>query len=308
MDPITHCLVGALLAKSARAPRRRFWLMTLLGDLPDVDVLFAGLGPWAFWLQHRGITHSLLGVVIQAFLCGWLFARFDKGPLIERVTQYSLPLFFHLGCDYLTSYGIPLLSPFSFREFSGDLVPAVTVIPLAFMVIGLLYLHRKDRDGWSAVRPLWAAWAFYLLISMSSKTYAARLAEPVEGPMTVVAGLVNPLKWIAVVQKGSAYTYQPYAIDVLQGKKTIGALISTSSDGSAIRASLNSAEVKRFIETVRWPVARERIRIDGVDVEWGKMIFSSRGTVRGILNVHVAKDGTVTNVDHVFDFWNPAHS
>src|SRR5690242_11931545 len=108
MDPLTHCLLGGMAAKTVGGSRRRFWIMVFLGAAPDLDVLASGLGSWAFALQHRGISHSLVGVFLQAVFYAWAFKSFDRGLFWRRAGHYSLPLALHVACDYLTSFGVPL--------------------------------------------------------------------------------------------------------------------------------------------------------------------------------------------------------
>jgi hypothetical protein len=100
MDPITHSLVGGLAAKTVGTTKRRFWVMMFLGTAPDLDVLFNGLGSWAFWLQHRGISHSILGIVVQTLLYAWIFQKWDVGSYRQRAWHYFLPLFLHSFCGF----------------------------------------------------------------------------------------------------------------------------------------------------------------------------------------------------------------
>src|SRR5688572_27879989 len=105
MDPLTHVLMGGLAAKTLKVSPRRFWIMSLLGMAPDIDVLANGLGSWAFAIQHRGITHSFIGLIIQTFFYATVLGRYDKGIFRTRAWHYFFPLFFHLTCDFLTEYG-----------------------------------------------------------------------------------------------------------------------------------------------------------------------------------------------------------
>ncbi|MCG3205335.1 MAG: hypothetical protein KCHDKBKB_02055 [Elusimicrobia bacterium] len=306
MDPITHSLVGGLVAQTVKTSRRRFWIMMFLGEAPDLDVFFGGLGPWAFWLHHRGITHSFFGVGVQAIFYALLFGIWDKGPFKQRLLHYACPLLLHACCDYLTSYGVPLLSPFDFTEFSGNLMTAITVIPLLFMSIGLMVLNRKKIEGWRATRWLWMAWGVTLLFAYSGKTQAQKIMEPFKGHVTVVSGLLNPIGWTAVVQGASCCDYQAHWVNSITGNTREGLKVKTDLDFFPIQASLQSPQVKRFQETIRWPVARALSQADGGwIVEWGKVIFSSRGMVRGLLSVQVSTTGALSDEKRIFTFWTP---
>ena len=308
MDPITHSLVGGLIAKTSGGPHWRFWILVFLSSAPDLDFLAVPLGPWAFWLQHRGITHSFFGVLMQALFYAWLFRRFDPGAYWHRAALYAVPLFLHNFCDYLTSYGVPLLSPFSFRDFSGDLAPAVTLIPALFMAWGLFRLHQQKRHGWSATRPLWAAWGLYLAFSFGSKAYASHLMKPYANgadQLAVVSGLINPFGWTAVEQWGDCCRYRSHRINVLKNAVRPGMTLETNPADPVVAITLKSERVQRYVATNRWPVARVLPASNGWNVDWGKIIFSSRGVVRGQLRVQLGSDGKVLAEYPHFTFWNP---
>jgi membrane-bound metal-dependent hydrolase YbcI (DUF457 family) len=310
MDPITHGLVGGLIAKTTGGPRKRFWILAFLSEAPDFDVFLAPLGPWAFWLQHRGISHSLVGFAAQALFYAWVFQKLDPGAYWQRAALYLLPFLFHGFCDYLTSYGVPMLSPFTFREFSADIAPAVTVIPIIFMSIGLIPLLRDGRQGWRATRPVWLCWAAYLLFSLAGQAYAGHLMKPYTNgdKMTVVSGLVNPFGWTAVEQRAQCCRYVATHVNTLTRRVTPGLTLEAGTDEMPILTSLGSDLAHHFITNNRWPVARATPTANGWNVDWGKVIFSSRGLVRGQVRVQIGLDGKIVKADHIFEFWSPAEN
>lgn len=307
MDPITHCLVGGMAAKTAGVSRRRFWIMMFLGEAADLDVIFNSLGSWAFWLQHRGITHSFLGLALQALFYSWAFRKWDKGDFRERTWHYSLPLALHLMCDYLTSFGVPLLSPFSFQEFSADLVVGLTLIPAGFMAVGLFQMYRRNHGGWRAAGPLWAVWILYVSLAMSGKAYAGRLVQASSGsPATTIPSVLNPFAWSAIHLDDSTHTYRHYTVDLLTGEKRTALVFKMPNGDFPVKASAASPKVQEFLKNHRWPVVRFSVHPEGGwDVEWGNLLFSSRGMVRAKVRVHVASDGSIVSADKVFGFWNP---
>jgi hypothetical protein len=69
-----------------------------------------------------------------------------------------------------------------------------------------------------------------------------------------------------------------------------------------------SADVKAFLASNRWPVARVQTVPDGWNVEWGNLLFSTRGMVRAKVRVHVAANGEVLAAERIFGFWNPSEN
>lgn len=305
MDPLTHCLLGGVAAKSVGTTKRRFWIMMFLGEAPDLDVLFNYLGGWAFWLQHRGISHSLIGVCLQAFFYAWVFNKMDPGIYSRRVFHYSLPLAFHLICDGLTSYGVPLFSPFSFRDYSANLMAGMTIIPMVIMAVGLLWIIRKEKSGWFATGPIWMGWVLCLLLAYTGKSYASKYIERSPGQVTALPATINPFSWSIVRVDKEQLTYQHYAIDLLKGERRKVFELNSGRYDFPVQASMASADVQAFMRENRWPVVRTQ-KVDNTwVVEWGNLLFSSRGMVRGKVRVYVSEMGDIEKEEKIFGFWNP---
>lgn len=304
MDPITHSLVGAVAAKTVGASRRRLWIMAVLGAIPDLDVVANAFGSWAYLFQHRGLSHSAIGLVFQPVVFAFLLAPLDRGRFSTRAFHYSIPIALHLVCDLLTSYGVPLWSPFSLREFSMDLVNPVTIVPMIFMAGGLYWLIKTNRSGWAATRPVWGAWVLYIAVASSGKAYATRLTET-QGHMTALPSTVNPLSWRAVAIDGDGHRYHHYSINLWKGTTTTAGSFGVPRDERPVQASLLSPQVREFLDESRWPVVRVMPDGNHWKVEWGTLLFSARGTVRSKLAVRVSDTGNVLDVDRTFGFWDP---
>lgn len=303
MDPLTHCLMGAVAAKAVHADRRRFWIMAFLGMAPDLDVLANYLPGWAQLFQHRGLTHSLLGVLVQPFLFAFLLRAWDNGFFRIRAFHYSLPIFLHVLCDLLTSYGVPLLSPFRQTSYSWNLAGSLNFIPLGLTILGLTWLHRQQRSGWRATAPVWAMWALYLVFIFTGKTYAARLAEASPHPVVLVPSVMNPFSWDGVAASESDYA--TYVVDLLSGGVRVVGKYSRPGTEQPVQDSLKSPAVQEFVKRSRWPVVR--VMKDGLlsRVEWGELVFSVRGLARGHVAAFVTADGHVLRDDNIVTFWNP---
>jgi len=305
MDPLTHCLVGGMAAKTAGTSKRRFWIMCFLGSAPDLDVLFNGLGGWAWIVQHRGITHSFIGIALQAVLFSWIFSRWDKGSFRERTVHYSLPIAAHVLCDFLTAFGVPLLSPFVFREFSADLMVGLTLIPMFIMITGLVWSHLKGEGGWRATRPIWLGWALYMCMALSGKAYAGKLIENVPDA-TTLPSTGNPFTWSVICPDHGSRSYKRFELDLVRGRRLSRAAVPMPGGDFPIQASKVNPDVRRFLRANRWPVARVLPHQGGGwDVEWGNLLLSTRGLVRGKVRVWVSEDGEVGPAARIFTFWNP---
>lgn len=305
MDPLTHSLVGALSGKAVRASKRRVWIMAVLGMAPDVDVLssfFAG-APW--WLQHRGITHSLVGLTVQVVFYSALLSRWDRGSFLNRSFSYALPLGLHVLGDYLTGYGVPLLSPFLMTEYSGRLLVNLSLIPLAFMGAGFVLLSVRPAYERFAVRAMVAAWSVYLLFGFSAKA-AANAALPIDSRQAaLLPGVYNPFKWRAVEVDKSRHVYRVHRVDLTGREHREPTEIALPNGDYPIQRSLQSSLVKSVMEANEWPVVKVEGESDGWKVTWGALMFSVRGTVRKKAVVHVDKNGRLLSEESVFGFYTP---
>src|SRR5580692_8926846 len=80
MEPITHFLTGACLARAGfnRKAAYATLAMTLAAEAPDLDTLWAAGGPVAAFQHHRGITHTFLGLPFEGLIvvgAVWLIHR-----------------------------------------------------------------------------------------------------------------------------------------------------------------------------------------------------------------------------------------
>lgn len=112
----TSLLIGSLLYNPLNItnPLPYFTSILVTSLIPDMDSPKSKINqynPLSFTtskLKHRGITHSILGVLIFSILSIFLFNKFPN-LLKGSIVGYSS----HLLGDYFTRWGIPLQYPFN---------------------------------------------------------------------------------------------------------------------------------------------------------------------------------------------------
>jgi inner membrane protein len=146
MDNLTHTLAGVLIGesiaefspagRSALAPPQRRSLLVVLSavcsNLPDADALytFAAGNKLGYLSQHRGHTHTLVGVVFAAALVilavalwmRWRRLEPRSGDWAVILGAVSLSLLLHLAMDYTNNYGVHPFWPVDNRWIYGDAV------------------------------------------------------------------------------------------------------------------------------------------------------------------------------------------
>lgn len=167
VDFFTHGLLPYAAALVALGLHRRnaaehrsalSWALAfgVAGTAPDFDALSswaARLWDDAYWLQHRGVSHSALGSVVFALLVLGLASALARwkprafGLLRWRpsfMLAAVLGAWSHLALDALTLSGIPLWWPFSFGRVSIQLYS--WLIWWLFPICGIvLLLHWRGR-------------------------------------------------------------------------------------------------------------------------------------------------------------------
>src|SRR6478672_8893094 len=158
MDPFTHTLVGLTAAKTGleKLSPLATTVCVLAANSPDSDII-VGLTTdrWNYLHHHRGITHSIVGVIALAlivptlvWLIDWAWARFRKQRaksryrgllLVSAIATATHPLM-----DWTNNYGVRPFLPWSGRWVYGDLVFIVDPYIL-LLAGGAAFLATSNR-------------------------------------------------------------------------------------------------------------------------------------------------------------------
>jgi inner membrane protein len=150
MDPVTHLMTGACLARAGfnRKAAYATIAMTLAAEAPDLDSLWSIGGPIAAFQHHRGWTHTFLGLPFEAAIvigAVWLFHRWrtsraSPGKPLRAPIRWGLlycfslvALLSHLLLDWTNNYGLRPFFPFNPRWYAGSFV--FIFEPVLFLVL-----------------------------------------------------------------------------------------------------------------------------------------------------------------------------
>jgi inner membrane protein len=117
MDDLTHALAGTLLARAQPSKAKGLVLACVAGALiPDADILLTLWGGDFYLTEHRGFTHSLLGLLPMSFLAAgivwWLLRKTRKRASFESLWGMAFAgVVSHILLDWCTSWGTMLLWP-----------------------------------------------------------------------------------------------------------------------------------------------------------------------------------------------------
>lgn len=149
MDPLTHGLLGATLAKTVvwrRLPSGVGIIGAVGAMAPDLDiVIWSPNDPTVSWLYHRHFTHSLLLIPLIGLLAALPFL------LLKRYAAYrsGVALAAMIGCathtllDSLTTYGTQQFWPFADTRVTWDSMPIVDPVYSMILLAGLGYTAKR---------------------------------------------------------------------------------------------------------------------------------------------------------------------
>jgi len=170
MDNLTHSLVGALIGQAGLKRKTGLGMPALVigANIPDIDAacLF-----WLDGVEHlgfrRGITHGpiawiLLPLLLAGALWGWDRWQASRGKRPEE----RLPVRFgwlyvlafiacltHPAMDWLNTYGIRLLEPFSSQWFYGDILFIIDIWLWLGLGFATWFSLRREKRGGGWRRP-----------------------------------------------------------------------------------------------------------------------------------------------------------
>ncbi|BAK66440.1 conserved hypothetical membrane protein [Sphingobium sp. SYK-6] len=167
MDNLTHSMVGAVLGQLGLKRKSGLGMPTIIiaANIPDIDATCTVLGTQSLALR-RGLTHGPLAMLILPVLLAVIMVLVDRWQA-RRGTRPAgrLPVHFgwlwfialvgtlsHPAFDWLNSYGVRLLSPFSDRWFYGDTLFIIDIWLWALLIGGYVWARRGERVSFDGMK------------------------------------------------------------------------------------------------------------------------------------------------------------
>jgi inner membrane protein len=263
MEPITHLMTGACLARAGfnRKAAYATVAMTLAAEAPDLDTLWSIDGPIAAFQHHRGWTHTLVGLPVEAAIVVgaiWLAHRWRsrRGKIKPAVTRARatapvrwgllycfalIALLSHLLLDWTNNYGLRPFFPFNPRWYAGSFVfifePVMFLLLLLALVAPPLFGLISSEVGARRAAFRGRGWAIFALVAIVA-LWGWRAVEHQKAAKLTMAGdyggaevlrvsvspyPINPFRWHAVAE-----TPQTYQLDTID---TFNEIATTNGQG-----------------------------------------------------------------------------
>jgi inner membrane protein len=280
LDNLTHSLTGALLGQMGlkRLSGRAMATLVIAANIPDIDAVSTILGRESLAIR-RGITHGPIATLLLPILLTGLVLAWDRWRPLKQgppVRPGMLLLLAYIGTlshpalDWLNSYGIRLLEPFSSEWFAGDTLFIIDVWIWAALIAGFWISRRREKAGGNSRRPAWigfSAISAYIfangLITSRAESLGYEALHKAAGvaPELVVANPQPVTFWKrAVLWRGSGLGGR-LDYDAFRDPDGIlfeGDPILLKMDHPALAASRTRADVRAYLFWSRMPIVIER--------------------------------------------------
>lgn len=279
MDNLTHSLIGAVLGQAGLKRKTGLAMPTLIiaANIPDIDATCTVFGTLSLAMR-RGITHGPIALLLLPIALTGIMLWFDRWQA-RRGTRPAdrLPMrpawllaLAYIGClshplfDWMNSYGIRLLEPFSHKWFYGDALFIVDPWLLAMLIAGVWLSRKRDkvqRSDWR--RPAWAAMGgivAYLGMNLGISSLAAtRVRGEAPYPLVAVANPTPLTFWRREVLWRTADSYGSFVVDPWsQPREELKATPIGMNDPRVAARVPGNAQAEAFLFWSRMPVAEAR--------------------------------------------------
>jgi len=277
MDNLTHTLTGLLLS---RAGLNRYYahsglLLMIAANIPDIDIVAASRGSFAYFEQHRGITHSIAMVPVIALVSVLVVCAIHRSMRGWKAAWVLaiIGVASHLLLDWTNAYGIRFFFPFSSRWFHLDLNNLVELwIWAVFLLACLAPLLGRLVSSEMGARPASGrglaifALVFVLAFDFGKGLSHQRAIEILNsrvyqgGPPIRAAAfpntLANPFEWSGWVERPE-FDVHFASLNVRSDfDPAAGTVIFKPAPNPAIDAAREAFQVEKFLEFSQYPLWR----------------------------------------------------
>lgn len=304
MDPITHTMAGAVMARVGGDRRTPLAMATLIlaANAPDIDIFSAGLGAYSSLALRRGWTHGppalvALALAITGMMLAWdRWVRRRRDPSKAPADPRWILALAAIGClshpllDWLNTYGIRFLTPLSDRWFYGDSV--FIIDPFWWLLLAHVLVVARRGASLRRVRMaagLALAWPLALIgLGRVGERIAwdAAAAQGIQGVTEVLyqPAPFNPLGADLVAVTGAAYHLGSFRWYRSERAQFDGESIARGdwSDPRVVAARAEP-DVRDYLVWSRFPYAEILESPNGTSVRFGDARFPPGAITAGML-------------------------
>lgn len=336
MDNFTHTLTAVALSHAGLNRKTRFATLTVIAgaNLPNIDVVTWAQGTATYLHHHRGITHSLLGIVVIGVLTGLAAHAWGKRASPDKrglpvsaawlVACGLVGTASHLLLDFTNAYGVRPFLPFSSRWVAWDIMFIIDPVLILFLVAGLGVpaLLRLISEEVGAGKPAYRTGSILALAAIvliwGCRDVAHRRAVAQldsvqfgqENPRRIGAfpSPANPFSWTGVAETDSAFYV--VAVSALDDhvQTSDAKVFRKPSESPALDAAMKTRTGGTFLDFARFPWGQVQEFDDGYEVTLRDLRFTMPGAGRSGFVMKVILDKELRVRSESFSFTTPRSS
>jgi len=307
MDSLTQAAVGAVIGELILGKkigwRGAAW-GAFFGTLPDLDVIalpFLDAAQGIRW--HRGISHSILVMILASFVLSKRLATFHKKQsILPREAGWMIFWAWstHVLVDCFTTYGTQIFEPFSNYRVAMNtffIVDPLFTLPL---LVGLVKVFRVDVADFKRRRRImkWAVGVscLYFAFGCTMKQWAGKeiqsdlVGEIPYGKLVAVApSSFNTILWRGLIETEAGY-FLTYWSPFDRGKATYDYIPKN-------RKLANDFEGTDELEALKWFSRGHWVARKGddgttviIDMRFTEIRDPENGTLQPIFQWHLSRD------------------
>lgn len=178
MDPVTHAIIGMAVSAAGQgnfSVSSPITVAATLGSvIPDGDIILRAFGGSVYLKHHRGVSHSLIGIAVEAIILGLaLHGFYPSASLLTLVLWSFVGALTHIISDILNSYGAKIFWPLSSKKKSLSLLTLTDPVVIIIAVSSILSSYYR----WGYNGYLLIAFVLYLISKIAMRVWGVLLLK-----------------------------------------------------------------------------------------------------------------------------------
>jgi len=283
MDILTHGLIGATLSGLfLKRVDPTIATITLISSsvIPDIDYVVRFWGMTSYLKHHRGITHSILGVIALSLILASIVKVFSRSTSYWTILLLCfVGSFVHLFFDLTNSYGTQILMPFTKHRYHLDWLMLID-FPIIFLLIaGLIAAWIKRPYSFQIASIVLVVIALYIGFRAVIQAKAENWVKnyPLQNEQKTKYGAYpaffppTPFKWWTVMETEDAYYMGN--LDLLDTDKNKLTRVEKTLENEWVKTAKKTETARVFLDFAKYPHLEVYQRDDNWVIEWNDLTF-----------------------------------
>lgn len=283
MDILTHGLIGATLSglflKRVDPTVATVTLITS-SVIPDIDYVVRFWGMTSYLKHHRGITHSILGVLILCLILAAVVKAFSRSTSYWTILLLCfVGSFVHLFFDLTNAYGTQILLPFSKHRYHWDWLMLIDLPIFFLLLVGLIISWIKRPYAFQLAATVLVIIGLYIgfraVVQARAETWVKNY--PLQNEQKIKYGAYpaffppTPFKWWIVMETEDAYYMGN--LDLLDADKNRPTRLEKIPENEWVKIAKKTETARVFLDFAKYPHLEIYQKDGNWMVEWNDLTF-----------------------------------